>query len=128
MSNTLGNPTAVSTKSREGQVASYNASLTSAPSIANPLVRIRAGSTTLVDHPLNATTPMTVGAEDGSVAFNYLAPSAVAVGGLGAIADNYQIIGRDAVVHLSGVAVFTDPITAGQIVDADVATLTAPAS
>lgn len=128
MSNTLGNPTLVSDKFREGQVLSGNASLTSSPSIANPLLRLREGSTTLVDFPLDDTTPLTGGSVDGDVTYNFVSPTAVAAGGAASLADNYQVIGMDNAVHLSGPATSTDAITVGQTVSAGTTTLTAPAS
>jgi hypothetical protein len=128
MSNTLGNPTLVSNKAREGATLSYNATLTSSPSIANPLLRLRNGSTTLVDFTLDPTTPITGGSVDGLGDLNFASASAVAVGGAATLADNYQIIGRDNAVHLSGVASFTDGITVGQTVNAGTVTLNSPAS
>lgn len=128
MANILGNPTLVSNKAREGAVLSYNATLTSAPTIANPLLRIRNGSTTLVDFPLDPTTPLTGGAVDGIATLALVSSNAVAVGGSATIPDNYQILGRDNAVHLSGVATCTDGITTAQIVSAATITLTAPAS
>lgn len=128
MANTLGNPTLVSDKARENEVLSFNSSLTSSPSIANPILRIRKSSTTLVDFLLDPTTPFTGGSVDGSATFNFVSASAVAVAGAADLADNYQLIGRDAAVHLSGVASFTDGITVGQTVNAATITCTAPAS
>jgi hypothetical protein len=128
MANNLGNPTLVSDKARENQVLSFNTSLTSAPTIANPLLRIRNGSTTLVDLPLDPTTPFTGGAVDGSATFNFAAASAVAVAGVATIPDNYQVIGRDNAVHLSGPITATDGISVGQTVNAGTITATEPAS
>lgn len=128
MANTLGNPTLVSDKARENEVLSFNSSLTSSPSVANPILRIRKGSTTLVDFLLDPTTPFTAGSVDGSATFNFVSAAAVAVAGAADLADNYQLIGRDAAVHLSGVATFTDGITVGQTVNAATITCTAPAS
>jgi hypothetical protein len=128
MANILGNPTLVSAKARENNVLSYNSTLTSAPTAANPIVRIRAGSTTLVDFPLDPTTPITGGAVDGVSTLSYVGATAVAVGGTATIPDNYQILGRDAAVHLSGVITGTDGITTGQTVANGTITLTAPAS
>lgn len=125
MANTLGNPTSFSTKARENAVLSYNSSLTSSPSIANPLLRVRNGSTTLVDFPLDPTTPFTGGSVDGSATFNFVSASAVAVGGTATLPDNYQVIGRDNAVHLGGPIVATDAISVGQTVNA--ATITATA-
>jgi hypothetical protein len=128
MANTLGNPTLVSAKFREGQVLSGNATLTSSPSVANPILRIRNGSTTLVDFPLDPTTPLTGGAVDGAGAYAFVAANAVAVGGAATIPDNYQVLGRDAAVHLSGPATATDGISVGQTIANGATTLTAPAS
>lgn len=128
MSNTLGNPTLVSDKAREGNVLSYNATLTSAPIVANPILRIRAASTTLVDFPLDPTTPIAGGAVDGSANFAYVSASAVATGGVASIPTNYQVLGRDGVVHLSGNITATDAISVGQTINAGTLTLTAPAS
>jgi len=128
MANTLGNPTFVSDKARENQVLSFNSTLTSSPSVANPVLRIRRDTTTLVDFPLDPTTPYNGGAVDGSAAFNYVSASAVAVGGAATIPNNWQLIGRDGVVHMSGPATCTDGITVSQLVDAATITTTAPAS
>lgn len=129
MANTLGNPTLVSSKARENEVLSYNTTLTSSPSAANPLLRIRNGSTTLIDFPLDPTAPLTGGAVDGAATFNLVSASAVAVGGSATLPDNYQLIGRDGAVHLSGgFLAATDPITAGQTLNANTITLSAPAS
>jgi hypothetical protein len=128
MANSLGAPTLISAKARENEVLSWNSSLTSSPSAANPILRLRAGSTTLVDFLLDPTTPFTGGAVDGAATFNFAAASAVAVGGVASLADNYQVIGRDAAVHLSGNASFTDAISVGQVVNAGTVTVTAPAS
>lgn len=128
MANTLGNPTFVSTLLREDQVIAANTRLAAGATIANPILRIRNSTTTLVDFPLNATTPLTVGASDGSGAFNFVGSSAVATGGAATIPDNYQILGRDNTVHLSGPATATDGITSGQTVNNASTTLTAPAT
>lgn len=128
MANTLGNPTLVSSKAREGAVLSYNATLTSSPTIANPLLRIRNSSTTLVDFPLDPTTPLTGGAVDGIATLALVSGTAVAVAGSATIPDNYQILGRDNAVHLSGPATCTDGISSGQSIAAGTITLTAPAS
>lgn len=128
MANTLGNPTLVSNKARENEVLSWNTSLTSSPTAPNPILRIRNGSTTLVDFSLDPTTPFTGGAVDGAATLNYVSASAVAVGGTASLPDNYQIIGRDAAVHLSGPITATDAISVGQTVNAATITVTAPAS
>ena len=128
MANTLGNPTLVSNKARENCVLAYNASLTSAPTVANPILRYRIGSTTLVDFLLDPTTPFTGGAVDGSATFALVSGSAVASGGVAQIPDNYQVLGRDAAVHLSGVVTATDGISVGQTVNQATVTVTAPAS
>jgi hypothetical protein len=128
MANTLGNPTLVSNKAREGAVLSYNATLTSAPTAPNPLLRIRKSTTNLVDFPLDPTTPLTAGGVDGVATFAFVAASAIAAGGAADIPDNYQILGRDAAVHLSGPVVATDGISAGQTINASTITTTAPAS
>lgn len=128
MANTLGNPTLKSNKAREGEILSYNTSLTSAPSIPNPILRIRKSTTTLVDFTLDATTPFTGGSVDGSATFNFTSSSAVAVAGAVDIPDNYQLIGRDNAVHLSGPMTATDGITVGQTVNAATITATEPAS
>lgn len=128
MANTLGNPTLVSDKAREGEVLSFNATLTSSPSAANPLLRVRKTTTTLVDFLLDPTTPFTGGSVDGSATFNFVSANAVAVAGAADIPDNYQVIGRDAAVHLSGAITATDGITLGQTVSAATITATEPAS
>jgi len=109
-------------------VLSGNASLTSAPSVANPILRVRRDAVTLVDFPLDPTTPLTGGSVDGGGAFNFVGASAVAVGGVASIPNNYQVLGRDAAVHLSGLATATDGISVGQTVTNATTTLTAPAS
>jgi hypothetical protein len=128
MANTLGNPTLVSDKARENNVLSFNSTLTSSPTIANPLLRIRNSTTTLVDFSLDATTPFTGGAVDGSATFSFTSPTAVAVAGTATIPNNYQVIGRDNAVHLSGTVTATDGISIGQTVNAGAITATAPAS
>jgi hypothetical protein len=128
MANTLGNPTLVSNKAREGSVLSYNATLTSSPTIANPLLRLRKSTTTLVDFPLDPTTPFTGGAVDGVSTFAFTGSSAVASGGVADIPDNYQVIGRDNAAHLSGPVTATDGISAGQTINNSTITTTAPAS
>lgn len=128
MANTLGNPTLVSDKARENNILSFNSTLTSAPTIPNPILRIRASSTTLVDFTLDATTPFTGGAVDGSATFNFTSPTAVAVAGTASIPTNYQVIGRDNAVHLTGNITATDGISVGQTVNASTITATAPAS
>jgi hypothetical protein len=128
MANTLGNPTLKSNAARENEILSYNTTLTASPSIANALLRIRASTTTLVDFPLNAATPFTGGSVDGAATLNYVSASAVAVGGVASVPDNYQIIGRDNAVHLSGPISATDGISVGQTVNAGTITVTEPAS
>jgi|SRR5688572_7052565 len=128
MANTLGNPTLVSDKARENNILSYNSTLTSTPSVANPILRIRASSTTLVDFLLDATTPFTGGAVDGAATFNFASATAVATAGTATIPTNYQVLGRDGVVHLSGNITATDGISVGQTVSAGSITATAPAS
>lgn len=128
MANTLGNPTLVSDKARENNILSFNSTLTSAPTIANPILRIRASSTTLVDFTLDATTPFTGGAVDGAATFNFTSATAVASGGTASIPTNYQVIGRDNAVHLTGNVTATDGISVGQTVNAGTITATAPAS
>jgi len=128
MSNTLGNPTLISDKYREGQVLSGNASLTSAPTVANPILRYRRDSTTLVDFLLDPTTPLAGASVDGMATFNYVSASAVASGGVATIPNNYQVLGRDAAAHLSGPVTATDGISVGQTVAAGTVTATAPAS
>ena len=128
MSNTLGNPTLKSNAARENEILSYNTTLTASPSIANPLLRIRKSTTTLVDFALNASTPFTGGSVDGSATFNFVSPSAVAAAGVADVPDNYQVIGRDNAVHLSGPITATDGISVGQTVDAATITATEPAS
>lgn len=125
MANTLGNPSSFSAKARENAVLAYNSSLTSSPSAPNPILRIRNGSTTLVDFTLDPTTPLTGGAVDGAATFNFTSASAVAVGGTATLPDNYQVIGRDAAVHLAGPITATDAISVGQTVNAATITLTA---
>lgn len=124
----LSNPTFVSDKAREGQIASFNTALTSSPAVANPLLRIRRDSTTLVDFPLNATTPLTLGAVDGSATYNFTSANAVATGGANTLANNWQLIGRDSVVHTSGPAESDQGITVGQVVNTATITTTAPAT
>ena len=128
MANTLGNPTLVSNVARENNILSYNTTLTASPSAPNPILRIRLAATTLVDFPLDPTTPFTGGGVDGAATFAFVSPSAVAVGGTASLADNYQVLGRDAAVHLSGVVTATDAISTGQTVKAATITATAPAS
>lgn len=128
MANTLGPPTGISAKARENEVLSYNTTLVTSPAVANPILRYRLGSTTLVDFLLDGTLPFTGGSVDGSATFNYVSASAVAVGGVASIPDNYQLIGRDSVVHFGGVATCTDGISVGQTVNAGTVTATAPAS
>jgi hypothetical protein len=128
MANTLGNPTLVSDKARENTILSYNTTLTSAPTVANPILRVRASTTTLVDFILDPTTPFTGGSVDGSATFNFVSGSAVAVAGTTSLATNYQVLGRDAAVHLSGNITATDGISVGQTVSASTITATAPAS
>ena len=129
MANTLGNPTLISDKARENQILSFNTSLTSEPVIANPLLRVRAGSVTLVDFPLDPTTPFLGAAGDGSAAFNFVSASVLATGGTASLPTNYQVLGRDNAVHLSGAFLTaTDPITVGQNVSAASVSATAPAS
>lgn len=128
MSNNLGNPTLKSNKARENEILSYNSTLTSSPSAANPLLRVRNGSTTLVDLTLDPTTPFTGGSVDGSATFNFASASAVAVGGAATLPDNYQVIGRDGAVHLSGPITATDAISVGQTVNGSTITVTEPAS
>jgi len=128
MANTLGNPTLVSDKARENNVLSYNSTLTSAPTVANPILRIRNSTTTLVDFPLDATTPFTGGDVDGVATFNFSAATAVATGGTATIPNNYQVLGRDNAVHLSGTVTATDGISVGQTVAAGSITATSPAS
>lgn len=128
MANTLGNPTLVSNAARENAVLSYNTTLAAGSTIANPLLRVRLGSTTLVDFPLNAATPFTGGSVDGAATFNFFGGNPVAVGGVASIPDNYQVLGRDNGVHLSGPIVATDGISVGQTVSAATMTATAPAN
>lgn len=128
MANTLGNPTLKSSKARENEILAYNSTLTSSPSVANPIMRIRASTTTLVDFLLDPTTPFTGGAVDGAATFNFVSASAVATGGVASIPDNYQILGRDAAVHLSGPMTSTDGISVGQTVSSGTITATEPAS
>jgi hypothetical protein len=128
MANNLGNPTLKSAAAREGEILSYNATLTASPSIPNPLLRIRKSTTTLVDFPLNASTPFTGGSVDGAATLNPTSSNAVAAAGAADIPDNYQIIGRDNAVHLSGPMTATDGITVGQTVALGTITLTEPAS
>lgn len=128
MSIALGAPTLVSDVARENSVLAYNASLTASPVAPNPILRIRGGSTTLVDLPLHATTPFAGAAVDGSASFNFLSLHAMATGGSQTTPDNYQLLGRDGAVHLSGLANATVTITAGQTVSASTITAIVPAS
>lgn len=125
MANTLGNPNVFSNAARENEVLAYNTTLAAGSTNANPFLRIRKGSTTLVDFLLNAATPFTGGGVDGSATFNFTTGTGVAVGGVADIPDGYQVIGRDNAVHLSGPIVATDGISVGQTISA--ATITATA-
>jgi hypothetical protein len=127
MANTLGNPT-LSTVLREDVVIQTNTRLAATTTVANPILRLRNSTTTLVDFPLNATTPLTVGGSDGSATVNPTSASAVATGGSATLPDNYQILGRDNAVHLSGTVTATDAITSGQTVTLGTTTITMPAS
>ncbi len=128
MANTLGNPTLVSNKSREAQVTAQNTVFTSSPAVANPILRIRIGATTIVDFTLDGTTPFTVGGEDGIATFNFTSTTATATGGTASVPDNYQVIGRDSAVHWSGLVTGSEAISTGQVVDAQTITVTAPAT
>lgn len=127
MANTLGNPT-LPTATREAFVIAANADLAANTTIANPILRLRNSTTTLVDFPLNATTPLTVGASDGVATFNPVSPTATATGGSATLPDNYQILGRDNTVHYNGTVTATDAITSGQTVTLGTTTITMPAS
>lgn len=127
MANTLGNPT-LSTVLREDVVIAVNTRLAANTTIANPILRLRNSTTTLVDFPLNATNPLTVGASDGSATVNPTSASATATGGSATLPDNYQILGRDNTVHLNGTVTATDAITSGQTVTLGTTTITMPAS
>lgn len=126
MANNLLSPTIYSNVARENQLLSFNGTLTASPSIANPLLRIRNGSTTLVEFALHASTPLLGGSVDGSAVFSFIAPNAIAVGGAATVPDNYQVIGRDNAVHLGGEVFGGEGITIGQTVLADTITAIAP--
>lgn len=126
MANNLSSPTLYSNKARENQLLSFNDTLTSSPSIANPLLRVRNGSTTLVEFPLHASLPLAGGSIDGAAVFSFLAPDAVAIGGAATVPDNYQVIGRDNAPHLSGEVFGGEGITIGQTVRAETITAIAP--
>lgn len=126
MANTLSSPTFYSAKGREKQLLSYNDTLTSDPLIPNPFLRVRNGSTTLVEFLLDAISPLTGGSVDGSAVFSFVDPDAIAVGGVATIPDNYLVIGRDNAVHLGGVVIGSDGISTGQTVLAETITAIAP--
>lgn len=126
MANNLLSPTLYSDKARENQLLSFNDTLTSAPSIANPLLRVRNGSTTLVEFALHASLPLTGGGVDGAAVFNFVAPDAIGIGGAATIPDNYQVLGRDNAVHLGGPVTGSEGISIGQTVLADTITAIAP--
>lgn len=126
MANNLLSPTIYSNVARENQLLSFNGTLTASPSIANPLLRVRNGSTVLVEFALHASTPLLGGSIDGSAVFSFVAPNAIAVGGAATVPDNYQVIGRDNAVHIGGPISGADGITIGQTVLADTITAIAP--
>ena len=127
MANTLGAPT-LSTVLREDVVISVNTRLAANTTIANPILRLRNSTTTLVDFPLNASTPLTVGGSDGQATVNPTSANAVASGGSATLPDNYQVLGRDNAVHLSGTMTSDQAITAGQTCTLATTTITMPAS
>lgn len=130
MANTLGNPT-LSTAAREQVVIGANTLLAATTTNPNPILRLKrvaGGVGTLVDFPLNATNPLTVGGSDGSATVNPTSASAVATGGSASLPDAYDIIGRDGVVHYTGAVTATDAITSGQTVTLGTTTITMPAS
>lgn len=129
MANTLGTITTVSDKARENTVLSYNTTLTSAATVANPILRILAAGTPLVNFLLDPTAPFLVGAVDGSTTLVFVNASVVAIAGTQTLPTQYQIIGRDTLVHLTGsITGATDAISVGQTVSAGTITVTAPAS
>lgn len=127
MATTLNNPNSLGTLFREDVVIALNTRLAAGSTIANPLLRLRNSTTTLVDIPLNAATPLTVGASDGSATLNPTG-SGTAVAGSATIPDGWQLVGRDNTVHMSGTVTSTDGITTGQTVTAGTVTITMPAS
>jgi hypothetical protein len=127
MATTINNPNSLGTLFREDVVIALNTRLAAGSTIANPLFRLRNATTTLVDIPLNATTPLTVGGSDGSATLNPTGPG-TAVAGTATSPDGWQLVGRDNTVHLSGTVTSNDGITTGQQVTAGTITLTMPAS
>lgn len=126
MATTLNNPNLLGTLFREDVVIALNTRLAAGSAIANPIIRLRNSTTTLVDIPLNATTPLTVGASDGSATLNPTG-AGTAVAGSATIPDGWQLLGRDNTVHLSGTVTSNDGITTGQQVTVS-GTITMPAS
>jgi hypothetical protein len=126
MSLTLGAPIIDSVALREDVVVAANTRINDGSSGA--LLRLRIGSTTLVDFPLNATTPLTVGGSDGSATFNPISTTAVASGGAAQVPDNYEVRSDANVLIMHGVVTGGDAITAGQTVTLNTSTLSMPAS
>lgn len=127
MANTLGNPTTIEGDLRESMLEVVNTKLNVGGG-ANAILRIRNSTTTLVDFPLNATTPISLGTDDdGAATLNPVSSSAVATGGSATLADNYQILDKAGTVRLAGTASSTDGITAGQTVNLGTITLNVPA-
>lgn len=123
---TLGNPSAVQTALRESIVAAINTAINN--SGGTSLLRLRNGSTVLVDFALDGTNPLTLGASDGSATFNPTSATATASGGSATVPNNYQVIAESGTVLLDGPVTGADGITTGQTVTLNTSTLTMPAS
>lgn len=126
MALTLGNPIIDLVALREDVVIAANTRINDGASGA--LLRLRLGSTTLVDFPLNATTPLTLGGSDGQATFNPISASAVASGGAASVPDNYEVRSDANVLIMHGAVTGGDAITAGQTVTLNTSTLNMPAS
>lgn len=127
MANTLGNPT-VENDLRE-EILNTILTKLNVGGGANAILRLRNNTTTLVDFPLNATTPLTLGTDDdGQATVNPVSASATATGGSATLPNNYQILDKAGTVRLSGTVTATDGITSGQTVTLGTTTITMPAS
>lgn len=127
MANTLGNPT-VENDLREDIVGVVNTNLNEGGG-ANAILRLRNSTTTLVDFPLDATNPLTLGTDDdGEAVFNPVNATETAVAGTATIPDNYQVLDKAGVVRLSGTVTATDGISTGQDVSLGTVTIQMPAS
>lgn len=126
MALTLGNPSAVQTALREAIVATINTAINN--SGGTSLLRLRNGSTVLVDFPLDSTNPLTLGASDGQASFNPVSATATASGGAATVPNNYQVIAESGAVLLDGPVTGGDGITTGQTVTLGASTITMPAS